>query len=75
MKLTPRQLLEIRGNAMSRWHSMPVETSLPGSADYLTSDQRVTIAWMEACTQFLHANAGGPNVGVDIEVGIEENVE
>ena len=75
MKITARQLLEVRGNAMSRWHSMPVESSLPGSADYLTSDQRVAISWLEACIDFLHANAGGPNVDVELEVGIEEAVE
>jgi hypothetical protein len=75
MKITPRQLLEVRGNAMSRWHLMPVETSLPGSSDYLTSEQRVTIAWLETCIQFLHANAGCPNIEVETEVGIEEAVE
>jgi hypothetical protein len=74
MHVTAKQLLEIRGRAMARWHSIPAEAMLPGSAEFLTADQRITISWLEACAEFLHARAGGPNLEVDLDIGIEDEV-
>jgi hypothetical protein len=75
MKLTPSDLLYLRKRTLARWMEVPNEGRLPGRNDFLTTEERTSIAWLEACMEFLHVREGGPVVHVELDTEPHEPVE
>lgn len=58
MKITPRDLLELRGSAIKNWSDTSPESILLEDGSNPDETGFVAMSWLKACIAFLHAKTG-----------------
>jgi hypothetical protein len=76
MRLTEQDLLTVASVARTHWHSIPTEAKLAGSTkSHLDSEQRTTVAWIEAVVGLLQRKGvvGQSELGALVDLEIPDN--
>lgn len=73
LKLTAHEISLLRSSAISIEAALPLNASLPGSRYNLTESERVAVAWVQACLDFIYRLDGDTNkepcnVALDVPV-------